>query len=166
VNKETINCHNLLNDIYSNCEDMFNRVKKQYKNVKMESYKGHYIRINGKYEYQKYFMPVVSVDGIGDICFNLDGISLEFFVNKNQLLNNCDFNSLLSLAYDVEVYDARDSTIDIYENNMSQNLFIEKLEQWESDLVGVTINCQDETFDEVINIFTRVVDVLGILRHK
>lgn len=138
----------------------YNKIRKQYKSAKIESYNGHYIRINGKYEYQKHFMPIISVVGIGYICFNLDGISLEFFVDKNKLLNNCDFNSLLN--YNVEIYDANNSTIDIYENGMAFDLFINKLRQWESSLIGVTINCQDKNDREIINIFESVTTILSI----
>ena len=154
------NCHNL-NAIYNDCEKLYNQVKKQYKNVKINSYNGHYIRINGKYEHQKYYMPVISIDDIGDICFNLDGISLEFFIDKNDLLNSC--NSLLDLNYDVEIYDANDSTINIYEKGMTQNLFINKLKQWKSNLIGITINCQNKNDEEVVYIFECV---RVILRNK
>lgn len=165
MNEEIKNCHNLLNDVYSNCEEMYNKIRKKYKNTKMESYNGHYIRINGKYEYQKYYMPVISVDGIGDICFNFDGISLEFFINKTELLNRCDFKSLLNFNFDVEIYDANDSTIDIYEKDMSQDLFIDKLKQWESDLIGITINCQDKADEDIINIYEHISIILGIMKQ-
>lgn len=104
-------------------------------------------------------MPVISINDIGDICFNLDGISLEFFVDKNNLLNNCNFNSLLN--YNVEIYDAKDSTIDIYEKDMPLDLLINKLVQWESNLIGITINCQDKNEEEVISIFESISTILG-----
>ena len=164
MNEQIKICHNLLNDIYSDCEKLYNKVRIQYENVRMNSYNGHYIRINDKYEYQKYYMPVISIDDIGDICFNLDGISLEFFVDKNNLLNNCDFNSLLNSDYDVEIYDANDSTIDLYEKDMTLDLFISKMKQWKSNLIGITINCQDKNYDydTIVNIFECVSVILGI----
>ncbi len=160
MNEKIKNCHKLLNDVYSNCEEMYNKIRKKYKNAKMESYNGHYIRINDKYEYQKYYMPVISIDGFGDICFNFDGISLEFFVDKSKLLNNCNFKLLFN--YNVELYDANDSTIDIYEKGMKVNLFIDKLKKWKSNLIGITINCQDRLDDDIINIFENISAILGI----
>ena len=135
-------------------------IKDKYKKVEMNSYKGHYIKINDNYEYQKYYMPVISINEIGDICFNLDGISLEFFVSKSTFLANCNFKSLLN--YDVEIYDAKDSTIDIYEKNMKEDLLIKRLEEWERDLIGITINCQTKIKEDIINIFENIIDILGI----
>ena len=160
MNEQIKTCHDLLNNVYSNCEKLYNKIKQQYKNVKMDSYKGHYIKINDEYKYQKYYMPVISINDIGDICFNLDGISLEFFVDKNKLLESCDFNLLLN--YNVEIYDANDSTIDIYEKEMTVDLFIKKLKQWKSNLIGITINCQDKSNEEVISIFENISAILGI----
>lgn len=154
------NCHNLLNNVYGDCENLYNRIKQQYENVKMNSYKGHYIKINNEYKYQKYYMPVISINNVGDICFNLDGISLEFFIDKNKLLNDCNFNLLLN--YNVEIYDANDSTIDIYEKGMQVDLFIKKLKHWKSNLIGITINCQDKNDKEIINIFEIIRTILGI----
>lgn len=165
MDEQIKNCHNLLNDVYGNCEKLYNKIENQYEKVKMHSYNGHYLRINNKYEYQKYYMPVISIDDIGDICFNLDGVSLEFFVDKKELLNSCDFNSLLDLSYDVEIYDADDSTIDIYEKNMPQDLFINKLEHWKSNLIGITINCQDKADDNIINAFASISVILGIVKR-
>ncbi len=162
MNEEIRKCHNLLNNIYSNCEKLYNKVRMQYKNVQVKSYNGHYIRINGKYEYQKYYMPVISIDDIGDICFNFDGISLEFFIDKNKLLNNCNFNLLFN--YDVEIYDANDSTIDIYEKGMEFDLFIEKLKNWKSSLIGITINCQGGVDDDIVNVFENISVILGIVK--
>lgn len=164
MNEQIKICHNLLNDVYENCEKFYSKINKLYKNVKMDSYKGHYIRINGKYEEQKYYMPVISIDDIGDICFNLDGISLEFFLDKNNLLKNCDFNLLLNTNYDVEIYDANDSTIDIYKKGMSLDLFIEKLEQWKSNVIGITINCQDKATEDIINIFGSISIILRTVK--
>ncbi len=80
------------------------------------------------------------------------------------MLNNCDFESLLGLNYDVEIYDTDDSTIDIYEKNMSQDLFIHKLKQWKSNLIGITINCQDKVDDDIIDIFESIITILGVMK--
>lgn len=160
MNKKIESCHNLLNEIYANCENLYSKIKNKYKNAKIESYNGHYIKINDKYEYQKYYMPIISIGGIGDICFNFDGVSLEFFVEKKELLNNCDFDSLLK--YNVEIYDANDSTIDIYQKDMTLDLFINKLEQWQPSLIGITINCQDKNDKEIVNIFESIIIILGV----
>ena len=48
-------------------------------------YNGHYIKINDKYEYQKYPVPVISIEGKGDIGFNIDGVWIEFFIDRETI---------------------------------------------------------------------------------
>ena len=158
MEKRVEEIHNLLDDIYTHSENLYQQIKKQYDNVVIDSYKGHLIKINSQYQYQKYYMPVISVADLGDICFNLDGISLEFFVDKNDFINISDLNSLLNL--DIEIYDAKDSTIDLYENDMSVAALRNNLKQTKQVLIGITINCQDKTDEEVINTFNTVCKYL------
>lgn len=69
MNEQIKCCHSLLNNVYDDCENFYNRMKQQYKNVKMNFYKGHYIKINNKYKYQKYYMPVISINTLLNAVF-------------------------------------------------------------------------------------------------
>lgn len=68
--------------------------------------------------------------------------------------------SLLNSDYDVEIYDANECTIDLYEKDMTLDLFISKMKQWKSNLIGITINCQDKNYDTIVNIFECVSIIL------
>lgn len=155
-------CHFLLNNLYCRCEKLYEIVKKEYKCVEMKSYFGHYIRIHGQYMYQKYYMPVISIISKGDICFNLDGVSLEFFLAKDVFLETCCFDKLFSLPYSVEIYDKKNSTIDFYKKGMSENDFVKKLRVCNCDEIGITINCQSLSDDDVISFFNEVCLILGL----
>ncbi len=37
MNEQIKTCYDLLNNVYSNCEKLYNKIKQQYKNVKMDS---------------------------------------------------------------------------------------------------------------------------------
>ena len=45
---------------------------------------------------------------------------------------------------------------------MQVDLFIKKLKHWKSNLIGITINCQDKNDKEIINIFESISTILGI----
>ena len=153
-------CHKLLNNVYIDCENLYDEIKNLFSNVKMDSYNSHYIKINSKYEYQKYFMPVISIGEIGDICFNLDGISFEFFMDKDNLVNNCNFDELLN--YNVEMYNAYDSTIDIYEDGLSKDEIISKIIDCKYDKIGITVNLQKENIENIPTIFSNICEILKI----
>lgn len=155
MNKELI--HDTLNKIYEEANSIYIQVKKAYPSSSINSYNGHFLRINNEYVYQHYYMPVISNEERGDICFNLDGISFEFFL-KTEEFRKIALNELLKLPYSIEMYDGENSEEDIYYQDMDiEELYnqISKLEK-----IGITINCQTLPHEEIVSLFTKVSNII------
>lgn len=102
-------------------------------------------------------MPVISNEDYGDICFNLDGISLKFFVPKDRF-KEVDISRLLSLEEKVEIYDGDNSEEDIYYDGMSINELMNNTQKCKS--IGITINCQNIPKERILELFTKVSGIL------
>ena len=83
-----ISCiHERLNFIYSLSENVYKSLKNEMELKALYNYyNGHYIKINDKYEYQKYPVPVISIEGKGDIGFNIDGVWIEFLLIEKHFI--------------------------------------------------------------------------------
>ena len=76
---------------------------------------GNYLKIAQQYEEQRYAIPLIIVDGIGDIGFNLDGVFFEFRRDPKRY----DFAELIDrlskISSQVEIYEYKDDQyIDYY----------------------------------------------------
>lgn len=157
IESNTFNIHRSLNAIYDLAENFYEYAKNNFNEVSLNSYKGHLIKLNGKFLYQKYFMPVVSIGDYGDVCFNLDSISFEFFVEKNKFINKCNIEKLLN--YDSEIYDGECSEEDIYIKGMSVDELINKLQQIKT--VGISIYANNKNFNELCSYFKEINDIIN-----
>lgn len=63
----------------------------------------HYIKIDGKWTLQNYPLPVFTIEGIGDIGVNLDGIFFEKIIEKEQMTEKV-FKILKTAHSNLEVY--------------------------------------------------------------
>lgn len=151
--------HDKLNKIYDDAEDVLTLVKEKFPKAVLNSYKGHYIKIDGTYVYQKYYMPVISNDDKGDICFNLDGISLEFFVSQEKF-KKIDISKLINLDYKVEIYDGDNSEEDIYYEGMNINELINNIQKYKN--IGITINCQNIDKEKILELFEKALNIFKI----
>lgn len=149
--------HNTLNKIYTDAYEVYQKAKKKYPNASINAYNGHYIRINNAYIYQHYYMPVISNGTLGDICFNLDGISLEFFLNIKEF-KNINLEDLKNISYPVEMYNGNNSEEEILFQDMTYEELINKISSME--MIGITINCQTLKQDEVITLFSQVSKII------
>lgn len=106
--------HEFINSIYEKSEEAFKRLSE---NEDMKcTYtvcKGNYLKIDSKYSYQRYGIPIIVVENVGDIGFNLDGIFFEFFLDRYELAN-IDFNEISNRH--IEIYGAEDCSVDYYKN--------------------------------------------------
>ena len=105
--------HNRLNEIYSLSENIFEEIKIELPLItSYDLIKGNYIKINEKYEYQKYPLPIVTVKDKGDIGFDINGVWFEFFLDKNNI--TVDLLENLKSKYKFEMYSGFDCLIDFY----------------------------------------------------
>ncbi len=148
--------HETLNGIYELAEEFYEYSKTIFEEVSINSYNGHLLKLNGEFKQQKYFMPVVSIGNYGDVCFNLDSISLEFFVEKEKFINSCNIKKLLE--YSPEIYDGEKSEEDIYKKGMDINLLINKIKGVKT--VGITIIPNNKDFGELVSFFKEIKGII------
>lgn len=163
MDNKIVECHQFLNNIYEDAEKMLEHIIGLSYNATINSYNNHYININGKYEEQKYFMPVISIVDKGDICFNLDGIAFEFYIVKEKLLQLKALEELLVQYGSVlNIYEFEDCTIDIYLNGDSKEELFRKVKQSKDSKFGIAIDCSSFEAKDIINHFNRICSLLEI----
>jgi hypothetical protein len=152
--------HNKLNSIYSFAEDVFQSLKIiMGSQVSYGFYKGHYIKIGKRYEYQKYPIPVISVLGKGDIGVNINGVWFEFFLEKIAF-NKADIENLLSV-YRVEIYGGTNCLIDFYTGEKSVSQLMEDVNTSKEETIGIAVYLDDFQCDTVKDVFTDVWTLLN-----
>lgn len=163
MENKIIECHKVLNNIYEESKNFFDYLESNNVKCSLNSYSKHYIKINNKYELQKYFMPVISVYNKGDICFNLDGISLEFFIDKKKILL---IDNLLDIVkkhnYNLEIYSNENCLDDLYFKGISDLKLKENILNCNDNTIAITINCQKSSNNEVMKCFNDVCCILNI----
>lgn len=163
MNFEIRKQHEFLNDIYNKAEIFLKKLQNNNIKATLNSYNKHYIKINDKYELQRYFMPVISIENKGDICFNLDGLSLEFFLSKDKLILN---DNLLDIVekynYNLEIYSNENCLNDLYFKGISLEKLKENIISCNDDIIGITINCQNLIDEKIIDCFNNVCKLLKI----
>ncbi|GAA0694111.1 MULTISPECIES: hypothetical protein [Clostridium] len=104
--------HEFINSIYENAENAYKKLSESEKiKCTYTICKGNYIKIGSEYRYQHYGIPIIVIEGVGDIGFNMDGIFFEFFLDRDELAN-MDFNEISNRH--VEIYGAEDCSVDYY----------------------------------------------------
>lgn len=152
--------HDYLNEMYTLAEELMALAKEKYKEAKLNNYTGHYIKIQGKYCYQKYPLPVVVIPQVGDIGVNLDKVWFEFFVSK-EVVGEIDFEWLID-TYEIEVYGGEDCMVDFYQAGDSGISVQRKIEESRQKQIGIAIYIRDDIKgEEVIKHFEEVLEKLG-----
>lgn len=148
--------HKLLNSTYEKAEEI-NKVlnKLQYKTT-FKSFNHHYININGNYYKQKYFMPVISIENRGDICFNLNIIEYEFYITKEEV-NKIDLASLINnYAKELNIYELNNCTIDLYKIGDTKEDVLNKINKSLDNKFGISINCTKFSNNNIIKHFNQI----------
>lgn len=158
---EILTMHNILNDIYDKAEELNRKIGDSHYKTDLQSYNKHVINISGKYYSQKYYMPVITIENRGDICFNFDSIEFEFYITKEEM-PYIDLEHLISdYEKELNIYEFKDCTIDIYRVGDSPNDVLSKINNSFDDKFGVSINCSSLSDSEIIERFNLVSSLLN-----
>lgn len=153
--------HNKLNEIYSMAESAFEFIKNESDlKASYGFFSGNYININGIYEYQKYPIPVISVEGKGDVGFNIDYIWFEFFLNKDAF-NNADIETLIN-EYKIEIYGGKDCLKDFYFEGKSISSLFHDVNISKEETICIAIYFKDVDEHSVKDIFLSLCDLLKL----
>lgn len=150
-----------LNDIFEPLHRKFNELKMILKRHGLDYYNaGWYNMHSVKYSdgfIEEYFpIPVLSVEGVGDIGINLDYIFIETNISKGK----AEFLALDRFTeYDIEIYGVEDYLKDYYEPNIEQYSYKEKIHKSSEKEFHFTINLLgDISLSEVINVIYKLKD--------
>jgi len=162
INENAIDfIHNSLNDVYSLAEKVFETIKSEGDFKASYGYfSGNYIKINGKYEYQKYPIPVISIEDKGDIGFNIDGVWFEFFLHKNEF-HKINIEGLIR-KYKVEIYGGNDCLVDFYYEGKSAAEIIEGVKNSKEKAIGIAIYLNAMKYIDIKESFIDVCSLLNI----
>lgn len=163
MDSKILECHKLLEETYNKAESLFCELIKIEYDATLESYNNHYLKLNGNYVCQKYYMPVITIKNKGDICFNLAKTELEFYIPKEIFLNLSSLDQLL-LTYKkfLNIYEFTNCTIDIYSENDTKTSLIEKINSSNVDLFGLSVDCSSMNNEEIIYTFYDLCKLLNL----
>lgn len=112
-------------------------------------YNMHSIKYNDDFIEEYFPIPVISVEGVGDIGINLDHIFIETRISKEKVeLLQLDYFT----DYNIEIYGVEDYLMDYYHPNIEKEIYKEKLYKSSEKEFHFTINLLwDMDLDEIIN---------------
>lgn len=155
--------HNTYNKIYEDAENLLQQLNELSYKVKLGSFNNHYIKYKDSYLHQKYYMPVITVNDIGDICFNIDGISFEFYLLKEDLLMLNELEELLKqFKQELYIYEYENCTNDIYVINDTKAELLEKIKRSSDKKFGISIDCSNLEIKDIIIRFNKVCSLLNL----
>ena len=153
--------HSKLNDVYSLAAKLFEAIKSEEDFKASYGYFcGNYIKIKGKYEYQRYPIPVISIEDKGDIGFNIDGVWFEYFLKKDDFFrSNLE---VLIIKHKLEIYGGTDCLIDFYFEGKSAADVFESVRNSEEEIIGVAVYLNDMQSMDIKESFKDVCSLLKI----
>lgn len=158
---DILQMHNILNNIYNKAEKLNKKINDMHYKTSLQSYNNHFININDIYYKQKYYMPVISVENKGDICFNIDSIGFEFYVTKDQM-TDIDLENLISnYKKELNIYEYKDCTIDIYRIGDNKYDVLSKINNSFDNKFGISIDCSSLSDSEIIQHFNIICSLLN-----
>jgi len=114
--KMDINLVNQLNSIYKPIWDKANVIGRDLQGsgytAKMGFFNNHSVKIDGCFVTEYYPIPVIFVEGAGDIGVDLDYVWFEAVLSKEKALS-LDY-SIIAKNYKFEIYGSQDHLIDIF----------------------------------------------------
>jgi len=153
--------HKVLNEIYDKAEKLNIKLNELHYKTTFQSYNNHFININGEYYRQKYYMPVISVEDKGDICFNIDLIEFEFYITKDKIID-IDLDKLIRIyKKELHIYEYENCTIDIYKIGDREVKVLSKINNSADKKFGISIDCSSVSNSDIIQHFNVICSLLN-----
>lgn len=160
-NNTAVFIHNKLNELYSTADEVFESFK-NIPNIKASYgfFNGNYIKVYNRYDYQKYPIPVISIENKGDIGVDLNAIWFEFFLDKNSF-NKAPIEELIA-DYNVEVYGGKDCLINFYRPDKTLLDMVNDIKNSNEETIGISISLEYINTTDVKDLFFKVCSLLNI----
>ncbi len=113
----------------------------------------HYEEYDGKYICETYPIPIIEIDEIGDIGFNLNECFYEGYFNKEKLIS-FNYEILKEVGY-FSMYGESDYLTDIYNTNMICGDIIPLLKNSPEDHIAINFAFKPQEIDKIIEILIR-----------
>lgn len=154
-----MNTFDLLNSTYEKMNQKRNEIVKHLKSqgyqYKCGYYSHHAVKVNNEWITEEYPIPVITVEGIGDIGIDLKHIFFEMIITRSKALI-FDFSKLE--AYKFEIYGVDNYLEDFYNESMSLQLVHKKIEESKEESIGISLFfSSDETSTVICKAITEVI---------
>ena len=141
----------VLNDIYHKVNQRKQELIKYIEEVgytfKCNYYAHHWIRVNRKWVEEEYPIPVITIDGFGDLGVDIDHIFLELILSKKKALV-LDYRQFEPLEF--EVYGAESFLEDFYQAEMNLEEIKSRIQESHDAQIGISFFFTDLTSMKVI----------------
>ncbi|MCL1819255.1 MAG: DUF3201 domain-containing protein [Oscillospiraceae bacterium] len=151
---------NYLNEIYAPICAKYDEIRKALKKsgiqIKSGFFNNHSVKHNGVFVTETFPIPVISLNGIGDIGIDIDCVWLEIKLSKEKALR-MDYHQIAS-EYRFEIYGEEDYLCDIYNDEMRVSDITANIENSQETTLCICFYFNNEVnIDELL----KVVDTLS-----
>lgn len=153
---EIRNVHEEITKVYGHAKKIFERLKDK---CELGYFNHHLLSINKELIEQEYYMPVISMQDKGDICFNFDNVSYEFYLPKKRLLNYLDV--LIGKYSDkLSIYTSANCDIDLYMVGDTVSDVDKRLEEYSDDeVMGITIDANSFSEQHIVDYYLELINL-------
>lgn len=153
---EILNMHNEMMNVYNLALEVYKVMDKKFS---LGYYNNHLIKLRGEYIKQDYYMPVISYEDKGDICFNFDEVSYEVYLTKEEIKDYLD--DLISKYKDsLSIYTTTNCDIDLYAIGDSKEDVLKRLDDLSDEEIGITIIESSRVNKVIVNNFKELLELL------
>lgn len=159
INKEPLKAiHDHLNRIYTRATKDYKGFLNRCVDCRLDFFKENYLHIDGQYRLQHYPIPIISVNEIGDIGYNLDQIFFEFALEKKDFLSK-DLSDFINHYNSLEIYGGHDCLIDFNEKNDTPEMIRKKVQHSDETIIMLSVYF-DYACDSLIDTFIKTSNTL------
>ncbi|MDE6292378.1 MAG: hypothetical protein K2L98_01715, partial [Bacilli bacterium] len=154
---ELIQIHDKISAVYEHANTVYEKLKDR---CELGYFNKHLIKVNNRFIEQAYYMPVISMQEKGDICFNFDDVSYEFYLTRANLQKYLDV-LIEKYADKLSVYTSSNCDVDLYMLGDKASDVDKKLKEYDSsEVMGITIDANALSDEQIVDNFLKLINLL------
>lgn len=155
--------HDKINTVYEHANNLYEKLKDT---CELGHFNKHLIKVNNSFIEQAYYMPVISMQDKGDICFNFDDVSYEFYFTRENLQKYLEV--LIEKYPDkLSIYTSANCDVDLYFVGDKVNDINDKLNEYDKEeVMGITIDANDFSDKYIVDNFLELVNLFKEENHE
>lgn len=136
-------------DLYDRAMALCTPLKNQGYSLKWGYYAFHSVKVKNEYVTEYFPIPVINVNGICDVGFDLDCVFVEAMLYREEAI---EFN-FSTIPYNFEAYGATEYLQDFYNNNMDLEGINKRIEESKEQEIGIGFEFEKNVDDvHVLNL--------------